>query len=341
MRPLFKSRAILSTIWYLPQLSFGSWTPGKAAQIFSYNGTSPCTLENKEVAAWWTSSPVVGNNGNITAAECFLLGEFGDATGINTVAMWEESTTTDSVEPAQANGWCKFWDGLNCTGKDVTSIYAPGAAGGGTCESGRSIDGLLWKTAKCVIGTPPPATSQDPTLPSAPASTSNSASPTSVSTPPQSTTDARRKSISSATIAGVTVGVVALVIVAILLVLRVRRRDRKESPPPLPFLQVPNHLGQEVQPESPTLQVSEKLRVLSRVGTSTGSQSRSPTVTEQSSHPSMVASELRALREEVERLNSVISSGDGNDGRTRAMERELQSYAASEQPEPSLPGYWD
>ena len=122
---------------------------------------------------------------------------------------------------------------------------------------------------------------------------------------------------------------------------RVRRRDQKEPPPPLPFVQVPNHLGQEVQPESPALQGSEKVRVLSRVGTSTGSQTRSPTLTEQSSHQSMVASELRALREEVERLNSAISSGDGNDGHTRAMERELQPYAASEQPEPSLPGYWE
>ncbi|KAJ7196733.1 hypothetical protein B0H12DRAFT_1226433 [Mycena haematopus] len=145
MPTLSKYFPVLSAISQLPQLSFATWTPGKAAQINFYVGGT-CAQYTSQVASLWTSSPLVGGNGATTGAECFALGMPGDSTGINTAMMWEESTTSDTVEPAQANGWCMFWDGFNCTGNQVSSVYVPAGPGGGPCESGRSKDGFLWKT---------------------------------------------------------------------------------------------------------------------------------------------------------------------------------------------------
>ncbi|KAF7336272.1 hypothetical protein MVEN_02175500 [Mycena venus] len=148
MHTPFKYLAILALIAQLPQLSLATWMPGKAAQINFYVGGT-CAQYIDEATSWWTSSALVGGNGAVTGAECFILGMPGDSTGINTAMMWEENTTSNTVEPHQANGWCMFWDGFDCTGNEVSSVYAPAGAGGGPCESAWSKDGFMWKSAKC------------------------------------------------------------------------------------------------------------------------------------------------------------------------------------------------
>jgi hypothetical protein len=151
MHTPFKQFTILTVIAQLPQLSLSTWTPGKAAQINFYIGGT-CTAYSNEATSWWISSPLVGGSGAITGAECFLLGMHGDLmTGINTAMMWEESTASDTVEPDQANGWCMFWDGFDCTGNELSSVYVPAGDEGAPCEPARSKDGFLWKSGKCGI----------------------------------------------------------------------------------------------------------------------------------------------------------------------------------------------
>ncbi|KAJ7268354.1 hypothetical protein C8J57DRAFT_1324966 [Mycena rebaudengoi] len=351
MHSPFKYFAILTAIAQLPQLSFSTWLPGKAAQINFYVGGA-CAQYTSEATSRWASSPLVGGNGAITGAD----------------------TTSDTVEPDQANGWCMFWDGFDCTGNEVSSVYFPAGAAGGPCESAWSKDGFMWKSARCFIdATTTPALPESPSLNSTLASTphvghinrtttpksssstslltpmissshtsttisssasptgyssSISASPASPSTPLQSITRTTRNSLSSATIAGVITGAVLLAVVAILLAFCIWRRGRKKPEAILPYLLVSEQHGQEAHCGSPAL--SEKSRG-GGVGTGGDSQPRSPTPGERRRHQSLVASELRALREEMERLNSAM----------RPWSRELQSYADADRLDPSLPGYLD
>jgi hypothetical protein len=85
-------------------------------------------------------------------------------------------------------------------------------------------------------------------------------------------------------------------------------------------------------------QASEKSRG-SGAGTGGDSQPRPLNLGERRRHQSLVASELRALREEVERINNAMTSGDPNEARIRDLERDLQSYADAERLDPSLPRY--
>ncbi|KAF8207732.1 hypothetical protein K438DRAFT_2074705 [Mycena galopus ATCC 62051] len=165
-------------------------------------------------------------------------------------------------------------------------------------------------------------------------SSSISASLVSVSAPPS--IRVTKESLPPAMIAGVTTGAVSLVVVSILLVFCIRRRSRKKPEAVLPYL-LSEPRSSETQRRVPAPLVSEKF---SRSGMS-DSQPRSTTPSERRRHQSLVANELRALREEMVRLNSAVASGDGNDARIRALERELQSYADAERLDPSLPGYLD
>ncbi|KAJ6527113.1 hypothetical protein B0H19DRAFT_1084159 [Mycena capillaripes] len=90
--------------------------------------------------------------------------------------------------------------------------------------------------------------------------------------------------------------------------------------------------GQEAQHETfmlPALPLKSRIE--------RDSQHCSPTVDERRRQESVVANELRALREEMVRMSSAMTSGDGNDAHIRALERELHSYADAERPNPSLP----
>ncbi|KAJ7265688.1 hypothetical protein C8J57DRAFT_1330335 [Mycena rebaudengoi] len=175
MHTPLKHFTILTVIAQLPQLSLSTWTPGKAAQINFYVGGT-CTAYSNEAAFWWTSSPLVGGSGAITGAECFLL-------GVNTAMMWEESTASDTVEPDQANGWCMFWDRSDCTGNQVSSVYAPAGDEGGPCQPARNEDGFLWKSGRCFIdATTTPAPPRISALTSTPNTTPTSPSTTSLST---------------------------------------------------------------------------------------------------------------------------------------------------------------
>ncbi|KAF7378471.1 hypothetical protein MSAN_00274400 [Mycena sanguinolenta] len=389
MHTLFEYFIIFTVAVQLPQLSLATWLPGKAAQINFYVGGT-CAQYTAEVESWWTSSPLVGGNGAVTGAECFLLSMPGDSTGINTAMMWEQTTTSDIVEPAQANGWCMFWDGFNCTGNAVSSLYAPAGLAGGPCQSSWSKDGFMWKSGRCFIDAaitpaPPQATTLSSTQtsisttsnttstsPSATSSishtsttfassthlsksrpaklttsshvsttVSSSASPSgysssisaplaSSSPPPQSNTLSIRKPLSSGTIAGVAFGTVSLVVVAIVLAFCIRRRGRKKQDAILPYLLMSERHSPEAHRRSHTLQILEK----SRGGTRRESQLRSPTSGSPRRDQSAVANELRALRDDVNRLNSAMTGGDDYGERIRALERELQSYA-----DPPLPGY--
>ncbi|KAJ7280648.1 hypothetical protein C8J57DRAFT_1711710 [Mycena rebaudengoi] len=206
MHTPFKYFAILTFIAQLPQLTLSDWRPGKAAQINFYVGGA-CAQYTAEMNSRWTSSPLVGGNRATTEAQCFLLNMPGDSTGINTATMWEESTTSDTVEPAQANGWCMFWDGFDCTGNTVSSDYVPEEAEGGPCHSSWSKDGFMWKSAKCFIdaitttpaGPDAPLPQSPPT--STPTTTRTSQSTTSLSTPIGHTPSTSSSSISLSTLA--------------------------------------------------------------------------------------------------------------------------------------------
>ncbi|KAF7367147.1 hypothetical protein MSAN_00974400 [Mycena sanguinolenta] len=341
MHPLVRDSAILAVIAQLLQLCLGTWTPGKAVAIQFYTSSNDgCAQYTGDATIWWTSSPLVGDNATLTGAGCDLLNMPGNTTGINITMMWGQSTTSDTVEPAQANGGCTFWDEYECgTGHSVSLAYVPGEAG--NCQAGRSDQGddYLWKSAKCFVDA---AATQAPP----PSSTSVSAiipvSTVSASMPPQSTTSAGRNSLSSATIAGIATGAASLVVIFILLAFFIGRRNRQKPEVLLPYLQMqmPMQHGPEAQCQSSVPQVSEK-STRSTVGTLQDSLPRSATSEARQSHQLLIAGELRALRQEVERLNSAVASGDGYDARIRALERELQSYGDAERPEPSLPGYSD
>lgn len=132
------------------------------------------------------------------------------------------------------------------------------------------------------------------------------------------------------TIVGVIVGGLALVTIALLLAFCVWRRGRKKPNVILPYPLMAEPKGLE----APSSALSEKSG-----GLEPDSQRHSPTQSDRPRQQSLVASELRALREEMARLNSVMTNGDPNDARIRALERELQSYADAERRDPSLPSY--
>ncbi|KAJ6527056.1 hypothetical protein B0H19DRAFT_1385492 [Mycena capillaripes] len=402
MHSPFKYFAILTVVAQLSQLSFATWQAGKAAQINFYRGGA-CHQYAGEATAWWTSSPLIGGNGEVTEAQCITLGMPGDSTGINIAMMWEKSTASDTVEPASANGLCIFWDGFNCSENELPSGYVPAGDVGAPCQPGRSEeDSLLWKSAKCFIdatestSTPPPTSPPPPSSTSASTSTTPTTTPTSssttslstsinhtsppspyitshstsstpssissstifasssppasspstsssisatlasASTPQQSAIRAARNSLSTATIAGIIAGVSALIVVAMLLAFCVWRRGRKKPETILPYQLVSEQNGQEAQRGAPMLSaLSEK------PGMEQDSQHRSPTPDQRRLQQSLVASELRALREEMARISSAMTSGDGSDARIRALERGLQSYADAERLDPSLPRYMD
>ncbi|KAF7367142.1 hypothetical protein MSAN_00973900 [Mycena sanguinolenta] len=329
--------SILAAVAHLTGLSLGTWAPGKAAQIDFYDGGSCATL-TAGASSWWTKSPFVGGPGAETGAECFLLDMPLNSTGITNTMMWAESTTSDTIEPALAKGWCTYWDGFNCTGTELPITYNPSEAEEGPCEPGRSKDVLLWKSARCFIDVPTTtASSQVLILPSTSSSSSTvsiSASSTSLSASPQPSALATRKALSSAAIAGVITGAVSLLVAAILLVFCIRRRSRRKPDAVLPY-PMSEQRDPEAQNKAPPPRLWEKFR------TSEAGASQPTTPVERRLHQSVVASELRALREEVERLNSAMGNGDGNDARIRALQRELQSYADAERLDPSLPGYLD
>ncbi|KAJ6470948.1 hypothetical protein C8R45DRAFT_421293 [Mycena sanguinolenta] len=394
MSPLFEYLCIFTVIAHFPQLSLATWAPGKAAQINFYDGAS-CSTFTAHASSWWTGSPFVGGTGAKTGADCFPLNMPTDSTGIINAMMWEESTTSDTIEPALANGWCTYWDGFYCTGNELAINFTPAGTQEGPCEAGRSKDSLLWKSARCYIhATTTAASSQAQKLESSSSSTSTipttssaslsstslikdslstssstilpsssllvssshsspipssaslpsysshlssiSASFASVSTPPQSIL-AAGESLHTAMIAGVTAGAVSLVVVALLLVFCIRRRGQKKPEAVLPYPLMSEPRGSETQRRIPPPLVSQKS---GRSGTG-DSRSRSTTPGARRRHQSLVSSELRALREQMERLSSAVTGGDGNEARIRALERELQSYADAERLDTSLPGYLD
>ncbi|KAJ7705642.1 hypothetical protein B0H16DRAFT_1482264 [Mycena metata] len=107
-----------------------------------------CTAYVGEAAAWWTQSPLVGGIGTTGAAnraQCITLNMPGDSKSANTAGMWGYSETT---QPGSGSGHCEFWDGYTCEGKTETSYYPNGGPG---CLPARSVDGWLWKSAKCYI----------------------------------------------------------------------------------------------------------------------------------------------------------------------------------------------
>ncbi len=134
---------ILSAVALLPQLSVATWSPNKAAEINAYLDTL-CTQYNGEEDAWWVGLPLVGSSGSTTApthADCIGLNMPGDSQGINTAALWLNTSTAEIGQ-----GYCTFWDDVNCSGNQVSST-----PGDGVCQPARSQGGSFWKSAKCVI----------------------------------------------------------------------------------------------------------------------------------------------------------------------------------------------
>lgn len=144
-----------------------------------------------------------------------------------------------------------------------------------------------------------------------------------------------KKSLPTTTITGIIAGVLALAVIATLLGLYMWRRERRKPQAvlPDPYLVVSEQNTQETRrPHA----LSGKS---SRGGEGTGrdSQPRSPISDEQRHEQSLVAIELRALREEMMRISSAMNNGNGNsrngnDGNLRVWERE-------ERRDLSLPGY--
>ncbi|KAJ6471393.1 hypothetical protein C8R45DRAFT_1078232 [Mycena sanguinolenta] len=131
------------------------YVDGKAAQINFYD-VSTCVQYIAEATSRWTSSPFVGGTGAITGADCFPLNMPVDSTGINTAMMWEESTTSDTVAPAQANGWCMFWDGFNCTGNNMGDPASPGGVRMDFCGRALNFSTVAnitaWRLRRCNHG---------------------------------------------------------------------------------------------------------------------------------------------------------------------------------------------
>ncbi|KAJ6468877.1 hypothetical protein C8R45DRAFT_1105511 [Mycena sanguinolenta] len=141
----------LITLTTLAQIApcLATWTLGKAAQINFYTDTR-CTAYNGEVAAWWTTSPEVGEIGSTSGAaraQCITLNMPGNSQSINTAALWDYSTMT---QPGIESGYCTFWDGYTCSGNAATSYYDDPPSYP-TCQPARSSAGYLWKSAKCYL----------------------------------------------------------------------------------------------------------------------------------------------------------------------------------------------
>ena len=114
---------------------------------------------------------------------------------------------------------------------------------------------------------------------------------------------------------------------AVLLACGIRRRGEKQRAAILPWLP-PESAQYGPEARFPTLPVSEKSRGSEVLAG--GSQPPLPTLDQQPSHQFIVTGELRALREEVERINN------GNDVRVRGLVRELLD---AEHRDPPLPEY--
>ncbi|KAJ7027549.1 hypothetical protein C8F04DRAFT_1189513 [Mycena alexandri] len=107
-----------------------------------------CSEYVGEAAAWWTQTPLVGSIVSTSAAaraQCLTLNMPGNSESVNIAGMWGYSETT---QPGSGSGHCTFWDGYTCSGNGATSFYPNG---GPTCQPARSVDGWLWKSAKCWI----------------------------------------------------------------------------------------------------------------------------------------------------------------------------------------------
>ncbi|KAJ7829192.1 hypothetical protein B0H14DRAFT_2810591 [Mycena olivaceomarginata] len=145
MRTCTSILAILMAILsQLAHLSLANWTRGKGAQINFYTDTQ-CTAYHGEVAAWWNRVPLVA----VEPAQlgCITLDMPGDSLSINTAAMWAYSA---GMQPAEAAGYCVFYDGFECNGQSITVLSFYHLNGPG-CQPSRSFGGYLWKSAKCYI----------------------------------------------------------------------------------------------------------------------------------------------------------------------------------------------
>ncbi|KAJ6506640.1 hypothetical protein C8R45DRAFT_1208688 [Mycena sanguinolenta] len=323
MHPLVGYFAVLAFIAQLSPLCHGTWTPGKAVAIQFYNGSAGdgCAQYIGDATIWWTSSPLASDNGSLTGAGCDLLNWYGDTTGINITVMWGQSTMSDTVEPAQANGGCTFWSEVECGIRHSVSVaYLPGEAG--SCQAASDQGGLFVEECEMLYRR------------------SRYASPTFVidfgfghhlgehdiwlDAPDINYS----RSLSSAAIAGVTTSAVSLVV--IFLATCMWRRNRQKPAIILPYLQMLRQHGPEAPRQSSVPQVSEK-SAGNTVFTVQSHHPRSATLGERLSRQSLVAGELR---EEVGRLNSALANGDGYDVRIRALERELQAYGDAERPDP-------
>jgi hypothetical protein len=139
---------LMASLSHFAHPSLANWTPVKGAQINFYTNTQ-CTAYNGEVAAWWDRAPRVGiylRAGH--DPDCITLNMPGNSLSINTAHLWPYTTT--GTEPAATFGYCQLYDGFDCTGNMATSYY-DNVSGGGTCQPSRSVDGWLWKSAKCEV----------------------------------------------------------------------------------------------------------------------------------------------------------------------------------------------
>lgn len=138
-------------------------------------------------------------------------------------------------------------------------------------------------------------------------------------------------SLPTTTIAGITTGVLALAMIAALLgfyMLVWRRKIKKpEAVLPDPYLVVSEQNTQEAR--RPHALSGKSRRSGERAGRD--SQPRSPNSDGQRREQSLVAIELRALREEMVRISSAMNRGNGNDL--------LRVWERAEMLDPSLPGY--
>jgi hypothetical protein len=143
--PAFTSFAILAAT--VTQLVPGSiaWERDQAAQMNFYTDTQ-CTQFAGTASAWWSKSPLVGTVVDPNRAQCITLNMPGNAQSMNSAAFWPFSVTS---EPARMSGFCTVFDDVGCKGNSARSTYVPF---NGFCLRARSVDGWLWKSARCVAG---------------------------------------------------------------------------------------------------------------------------------------------------------------------------------------------
>ncbi|KAF7339115.1 hypothetical protein MVEN_01988200 [Mycena venus] len=119
----------------LARVSFGTYKPGKAAQI-NYYTDSACRNYVGEAAEWWTTK-----GPEIT--ECMSLNMPHNAQSINTAAIWKPDGTPYC-------GKCIFYEAAGCgSGQFEVSSYSPYT---GQCLSARTVGAAtLWQSAKCSV----------------------------------------------------------------------------------------------------------------------------------------------------------------------------------------------